>query len=217
MLRRRLRALALAGPALALLASLGCGETLRSRAHPGLAQAETWPRTVAVAPFRLTGPLKEADGAEAPGPAAAALVAQRLADALAERGVSVVPPEAVAGELNLERASGEKLDAASAARRVAEAFGADGLALGSLWRYEERSGRAGGSLRAAAVGFEVTLHAAPSGEALWSAIFDERQQALTDNLFNAARYPGGGFRWLTAEELAAWGARETAGAAPVEP
>lgn len=213
MLRRR--APALAAAALAGLLALGCGETLRSRAHPALAEGGPRPQTVAVAPFRLTGPLAESAGEGSPGREAAALVAERLAAALAERGLEVVGPERVAGVLGIERAARAKLDAATAARRVAEAFGADGLALGSLWRFEERSGQAAGSLRPAAVGFEVTLHAAPSGESLWSAIFDERQHALTDNLFNAARYPGGGLRWLTAEELAVWGARETADAAPV--
>ncbi len=41
---------------------------------------------------------------------------------------------------------------------------------------------------------------------VWSSQFDETQRALSENLFNANRYPGGGMRWLTAAELAQWGA-----------
>jgi hypothetical protein len=88
---------------------------------------------------------------------------------------------------------------------------------GDLTRWEEREGEAFGTLHAAAVGFRVTLQAAPSGKALWSAEFDERQQPLGDNVLRAGQYPGGGTRWLTAEELARWGAKETVRALPLEP
>ena len=56
---------------------------------------------------------------------------------------------------------------------------------------------------------------APGGEQLWRATFDERQQALSENVFNAARYPGRGSRWLSAGELARWGAEEVAQVMPV--
>jgi hypothetical protein len=66
------------------------------------------------------------------------------------------------------------------------------------------------------VAFEVTLFAAPSGQKLWSARFDETQRALSENVLNARRYPGGGTRWLTAAELARWGAQAAAGAMPAD-
>ncbi len=69
-----------------------------------------------------------------------------------------------------------------------------------------------GASRPASVSFRVTLYEAPSGFKLWSARFDETQRPLSDNLFNARRYPGGGSRWLTSTELVKWGAREVAGA-----
>jgi hypothetical protein len=60
------------------------------------------------------------------------------------------------------------------------------------------------------VAFEVTLYAAPSGKKLWTARFDETQQSLNERPLDASRYPGGGTRWLTAAELARWGADATA-------
>jgi hypothetical protein len=87
--------------------------------------------------------------------------------------------------------------------------------LGDAWRYVERSGEAAGTLRPASIGFEVTLYSAPGGQKLWSGVFDETQRALGENVLNAGRYPGGGTRWLTAEELLRWGATETATAMPV--
>jgi hypothetical protein len=71
-----------------------------------------------------------------------------------------------------------------------------------------------GTLSPAAVAFHVDLRSAPGGSALWSSEFDERQQALGDNVLRAGRYPGGGTRWLTAAELAQWGAQETIAAMP---
>ena len=44
------------------------------------------------------------------------------------------------------------------------------------------------------------------GRRLWNGRFDETQQSMTANIFRAREYPGGGMRWLTAAELARWGA-----------
>ena len=61
------------------------------------------------------------------------------------------------------------------------------------------------------------LCSAPGARRLWSGQFDETQQPLSENVLSASRYPGGGSRWLTAEELATWGARETALTIPLIP
>ena len=55
----------------------------------------------------------------------------------------------------------------------------------------------------------MTLYTAPGAQKLWKAVFAETQQALSENILSTYRYPGGGMRWLTAEELAKWGAEET--------
>jgi hypothetical protein len=62
----------------------------------------------------------------------------------------------------------------------------------------------------------VTLYTAPGSEKLWSAVFSETQQPLSSNVLSTTRYPGGGMRWLTAEELARWGAEETVRALPLQ-
>jgi hypothetical protein len=198
----------------AALVAAACAETVRTRAHPALAELAEPLRKVAVAPFTPAGRL--ALGPEAGGggdPALATeLVAHQLSEALGARGVQVVAPEDVG------RALGSTLaDAAprEIARLVAERFGVDGIVVGSVSRFVERSGEAAGTLRPASVGFEVTLLRAPGGEPLWTGLFDETQRALFENVLNATRYPGGGSRWLTAEELARWGATETARALPL--
>jgi hypothetical protein len=46
-------------------------------------------------------------------------------------------------------------------------------------------------------------------------VFNETQRPLSSNVLVASRYPGGGSRWLSAEELARWGAEETARSMPI--
>lgn len=192
----------------ALVASLamlaGCASVLRTRTYPALENAPAKVERVAVAPFEALD-----TRSDPPSPSDAQIVAHQVAEALQAQGFSVISPEDVA------RAIGEQQDGVAAspprvAKLVAAQFGAQALVTGRVDRFRGRSGGQLGSTSPASVGFEITLRAAPSGEPLWTALFDETQQALSSNVLNAGRYPGGGTRWLTAEELVRWGAGEMA-------
>jgi hypothetical protein len=76
---------------------------------------------------------------------------------------------------------------------------------GRVFRYREREGGSSGAFRAASVAFEFTLHSL-AGRPVYRARFDQTQSTLSGNVFGAMRYPGNGFRWLTAAEFARWGA-----------
>jgi hypothetical protein len=203
--------------ALALLACSGLRSELPRPAPPiqqrSFAQGQGALRRVAVLPFAARPAQMgagEAWGVE-PGEAAV-LVTGFVSDALASRAIPVVAAGDV--EAALANASGgvPVRDPQQAARLAAELFGATALVTGAVLRYREREGEALGAGRPASVAFEVSLHEAPTGFRLWTARFDETQQPLSENLFNARRYPGGGTRWLTAGELARWGASEVASA-----
>lgn len=205
-------------PSLALLGVLlqlaACAPTVRSEAWPGLAEHGEL-RRIAVVPFQAAGSLVEAsEEATSSARFAAELVARQVAEELMARRREIVAPEDVGQLLRAEAASPETLTPVRLARLVAERFGADALLMGAVHRFRDRRGAAAGALAPASVGFEVTLFAAPGGERLWRGLFDETQAALFENVLNAARYPGGGSRWLTAEELSRWGAEEVASALP---
>ena len=210
MLRRAGFARELAAVVLALLALSACTPMVATQTRPALAELEAPLRRIAVMPFAVS-PIVRAEESGAPPRIAAQLVSKYLAEALAARGIEIVAPEDVAATL----AHADPSRPAAAVLR--EKHGADAVALGELTRWEEREGEAYGTLHAAAVGFRVTLQSAPGGRVLWSAEFDERQQPLGDNVLRAGQYPGGGTRWLTAKELARWGAQEISRALPLGP
>ena len=57
---------------------------------------------------------------------------------------------------------------------------------------------------------------AADGKLFRGLIFDHPQIALSENALTAALKPGGGSRWLTAEELARWGASRVVQTLPIE-
>jgi len=188
---------------LAASAALGCARTVVSESFPALDERRAPVLRIAVAPL-LARPESAA--------AAASVVARQLADALVARGALVVRPEEVAraGASAEGRAAVPELAAA-----VASQLGADALVLGEITRWVEREGGAAGSVRPAAVGLRVELFGAPDGKRLWQGEFDRTQQSLLENVLLTLRYPGGGTRWLTAEEFAQFAASELAAALPL--
>ena len=196
---------------LILISAAGCAETVHSRDFPALHDRREPITRIAVAPFQATGRLAQMTGSTtAVTPSVAtALITRYVSEALASRGISVVPADDVARALATESSAGERLVPRAVAQVVATKFGADAMLLGTVARFDERRGQAAGATHPAAVGFEVTLYTAPGSQKLWNGVFAETQQALSENILSTYRYPGGGMRWLTAEELARWGAEET--------
>jgi hypothetical protein len=158
-------------------------------------------KKVAVAPL-IPGPSLEGLGGTPTPDETASSVAGFLAEALVARGIPVVTP----GEFAGLGADDARADPAAAAKLASDRFGATGVLLGTLQRYRDVEGGRRSTSSPASVAFEVTLYAAPSGKKLWAARFNETQHPLSDRPLDASRYPGGGTRWLTAAELARWGA-----------
>lgn len=211
--------------ALAMLAATGCAETVQTRAYPRLAEGIDPIYKIAIAPFEASGQLVEKEREDGLGPVprreseeredATVLVARYLAEALAQRGLEVVPADDLLRSLEVAGVGEGRLVARQIARIAHAEFGVDAIVMGSVSRFRDRKGGVGGTSEPASVWFDASLYSAPGAEKLWTGSFRETQKPLTENVLTTAQYPGGGMRWLTAEELARWGAEQTSAAMPL--
>lgn len=82
----------------------------------------------------------------------------------------------------------------------------DAVLSGVLLRYVERDGSASGVRRPASVWFELNLRDR-NGIVLWTGTYEETQAPLSDDVGSLPRVVERGFRWVTAADLADYGAR----------
>ncbi len=94
--------------------------------------------------------------------------------------------------------------------KIAQRLRADAALSGKVLVYQERVGGRLGADPPAAVGFEVKL-VASDGMVLWEGNYYERQRPMTEDLWGFIQRYG---MFVTAEELAAYGAAELADAFP---
>lgn len=204
---------ALAAMALLLVACAGPGPVVDATVHDVKDHAM---RRVAVVPFSPTPQLARDPGPEGIGGIDAAnLVARMVSEAFAAAGFDVIAPSDLIVAFEGAGQVIPRQDVAANARRAASDFGATAVVIGKVMRYREREGSAAGALRPASVHYEVAIYGAPGGALLYTGRFDQTQQALSANPLLARKYPGGGTRWLTAAEMARWGADEIVATLPV--
>lgn len=92
--------------------------------------------------------------------------------------------------------------------RIGRELRADFIAVGHLFRFEERIGSSLGVEKPASVGFDVHLFRLRDGKEVWMGGFDETQKPLSENLFKIGSFFRRKASWLTARELASVGMGE---------
>jgi hypothetical protein len=164
-------------------------------------------KRIAVLPFTHRDTMRPSSEAGATSPEIAAeLVARFITESMSKRGIDVIPASDLATALNAQGLKSMDINPRTAADLAAAKFGATAIMIGQVSRYRERQGERFGSTGAASVAFNATIYTTDPVQRVWSSKFDETQRALSEHIVNARRYPGGGMRWLTAAELAQWGA-----------
>ncbi|MBU4262881.1 MAG: hypothetical protein KKC76_13580 [Proteobacteria bacterium] len=83
---------------------------------------------------------------------------------------------------------------------------ADHVMVGLVWRYKQREGSSMSVQSPASVAFSAYVVKVADGALTWKANFDKTQSSLSENLFDAPMFLKQGMKWLTAEELASYGA-----------
>lgn len=94
------------------------------------------------------------------------------------------------------------------ALKVGRELRADVILIGRVTSYQERIGGSFGITRPASVGFEVDLYSVQDDKLLWKSGFYETQSSLTENIGSLPLFIERRGRWITADELARYGAEE---------
>ena len=103
---------------------------------------------------------------------------------------------------SLARVEGQSLSRRQQIARTGKRLGADGIMLGHVYRFRERSGGGMASESPSSVAFDLYLIDCRQERVLWSAFYDYTQQPLSENLGGLGNFFRRGGRWVTAEELA---------------
>lgn len=134
------------------------------------------------------------------------VLTQVLMQGLAEHYGDKVQPQTQVTEHYLAMMKEQHETPRDVAVRMGHDLGADHVMVGLNWRFMQREGGALTADSPASVAFSVYLVNVASKELVWAGHFDKTQEALSDNLLSASLFFKTGVKWLTAEELAEFGA-----------
>ena len=87
-------------------------------------------------------------------------------------------------------------------QKIGQAFSADAVMSGYLYRWREREGTDYAVNRAASVAFDLYLIRPDNGTILWNERFDKTQKSLSENILDVDTFMKGQGRWMTAASLA---------------
>jgi len=143
----------------------------------------------------MTGPV--AEGAEL-------LLSDLLVDALRQQtAFQTVPSGDAPGVLNALKDTAEaRRSPLKTLSQTGRMLNADLVFQGYLYRFKQRVGKDYAAESSASVAFDLYLIDSREQKVVWSAFFDETQQALTDDLRFIGTFFRRGGRWITAEEMA---------------
>ena len=105
----------------------------------------------------------------------------------------------ISSDINIGLGPGELL------QKMGQAFGADAVLAGYVFRWQEREGSDYAVKRPASTAFDLHLISSADGAILWSAKFEKTQRSLSENLFDLETFVKGRGRWMTVENLALFG------------
>jgi Peptidoglycan-synthase activator LpoB len=133
---------------------------------------------------------------------------ERLRETRSYQIVAQDQVEAAMAALKKAAEGGFEVITASFAQKVGKALGADVVITGEVGAFIERKGGSRAIERPATVGFVVQMINVKDGRLLWSSHYYETQKYLSEDLNTLPLFLKRRGKWLTAQELAEYGANE---------
>ena len=122
--------------------------------------------------------------------------------------VQIIPQERVQSVYKRTVSESLKKPLLEVLKNVGHELKADVLAVGYIYRYEERVGYDYSTERPASVAFEIYMINPAEGDIIWRGVFDKTQKSLMEDLFQISSFFKGRGRWLTAQQLSKQGMDE---------
>jgi hypothetical protein len=144
------------------------------------------------------------------GPDAGPMMTRLVHSTLHHRfGGSVMPMEKVRSAYAGIRLVETRDTPRTLTRRLGEALSADLVMFGMVWRYRDIGAVDGGPEQPSSVAFVLYLVDPVSGRRIWRGIFSETQEYAFKNMFKFKDRIKMGLKWLTADQLARYGVKQT--------
>jgi hypothetical protein len=144
------------------------------------------------------------------GPGAGPMMSRLVYSTLRHRfGGNVVPMEEVQSAYDGIRLVDTRDTPRTLARRLGKALSADLVMVGMVWRYREIDAEEGVPEQPASVAFALYLVDAGTGRRIWRGVFNETQEYVFKNMFKFTDRIKMGLKWLTADQLARYGVKQT--------
>ena len=124
------------------------------------------------------------------------------------RRFTIIPSERVGDVYRRISADSPKATLPEIFKKVGRELGADGIAVGYVYRYRQRRGRPYSVEKPASVAFDIHLIRVNDGTLVWKGVFDRTQSSLMENIFLISSFFKQRGRWATAEELTEEGMEE---------
>ncbi len=93
-------------------------------------------------------------------------------------------------------------------QKIGQAFSADGVMIGYIYRWQEREGSDYSVHRPASAAFDLYLIRPDDRAILWKGRFDKTQVSLSENILDVGAFIKGKGLWMTVDELAELGLNE---------
>ena len=149
------------------------------------------------------------------GPQAGPMLTRLVQSVLRSRfGTNIVPSEDVQTAYTALRLNESKDTPRSLADRLGKMLNADLIVVGTVWRYRDRGAIQGFPDKPASVAFALYLVDPGSGRQLWRRIFDETQEYALKDMSKFTDRIKMGLKWLSSDELARYGVKQTLEAFP---